>query len=134
LVYLGHPALVALKGAKDFQADDSIEFHTLEDHHIFPKAYLRKHIGSDGETLPASLINSIVNRTLISAQTNRRISRSSPSKYVEKLVPTDHCAEIMGSHFIDADGLEAMESDNYDMFVDARELSLMTEVVSRLDG
>ena len=32
--------LIALKGAKDFQADDSIEFHALDDHHIFPKAYL----------------------------------------------------------------------------------------------
>ncbi|MCA9942894.1 MAG: DUF262 domain-containing protein [Anaerolineales bacterium] len=131
-VYRGIMCLIALRGAKDFQADDSIEFHTLEDHHIFPKAYLYKQKSADGKPIPPDRVNSIVNRTLISAQTNRRISRSSPSNYLERLVPADHCAEIMRSHFIDADGLAAMQTDNFEAFLDARELSLMTEVVTRL--
>lgn len=126
--------LIAIRGAKDFQADDSIEFHTLEDHHIFPKAHLGKQKGPDGKPIPSYRINSIVNRTLISAQANRRISRSSPSNYLERIVPADRCAEIMTSHFIDTDGLAAMQADNFEGFLDARELSLMTEVVTRLGG
>jgi hypothetical protein len=124
--------LIAIRGAKDFQADDSIEFHTLEDHHIFPKAYLYKQKTAEGESTPSDRVNSIVNRTLISAQTNRRISRSSPSNYLERLVPAGYCAEILRSHFIDDDGLAAMQADNFEAFLDARELSLMTEVVTRL--
>ena len=133
-VYRGIMCLIAIKGAKDFQADDSIAFHTLEDHHIFPKAYLYKQRDRAGKTISADQINSIVNRTLISAQTNRRISRSSPSNYLERLVPADRCVEIMASHYIDAEGLAAMRVDQYEAFLDARELGLMTEVVTRLGG
>lgn len=133
-VYRGTMCLIALRGAKDFQADDSIEFHTLEDHHIFPKAYLYRRKTADGKPIPSERVNSIVNRTLISAQTNRRISRSSPSNYLERLVPADHRAEILQSHFIDADGLAAMQADDFEAFLDARELGLMTEVVTRLGG
>lgn len=133
-IYRGIMCLIAIKGAKDFQADDSIAFHTLEDHHIFPKAYLYKQQDAAGRKLSADQINSIVNRTLISAQTNRRISRSSPSNYLERLVPAERCVEIMSSHFIDADGLASMHADQYEAFLDARELSLMTEVVTRLSA
>jgi hypothetical protein len=86
-LYRGCMCLIALKGAKDLQADDSIEFHTLEDHHIFPRAFLEKERKQDGMAISSDLINSIINRTLISSTTNRRISRSSPSNYLEKLVP-----------------------------------------------
>lgn len=132
--YRGIMCLIAIRGAKDFQADDSIEFHTLEDHHIFPRAYLAKQKGQDGKPIPSNRINSIVNRTLISAQTNRRISRSSPSNYLDRLVPAERREEIMISHFVDADGLAAMEGDNFEAFLDARELNLMTEVITRLGG
>ncbi|MBN1815558.1 MAG: DUF262 domain-containing protein [Anaerolineae bacterium] len=131
-VYRGIMCLIAIQGAKDFQADDSIEFHTLEDHHIFPKAYLRTIQGPDGKKIPSQRINSIVNRTLISAQTNRRISRSSPSSYVKRLVPAERQHEIMASHFIDADGLAAMQADDLEKFLDARELSLLAEMIARV--
>ncbi len=126
--------LIAIRGAKDFQADDSIEFHTLEDHHIFPKAYLAKQEGPDSKPFTSHRINSIVNRTLISAQANRHISRSSPSSYLQRIVPADRCTEIMTSHFIDTDGLTAMRADDFEAFLDARELNLMSEVVTRLGG
>ena len=131
-VYRGIMCLIALKGAKDFQADDSIEFHTLDDHHIFPKAYLHGQKASDGESIPAGRVNSIINRTLISAQTNKRISRRKPSNYLAELVPPERLEEIMTSHFINEDALEAMRADNFDAFMDARELELMIELNNRL--
>ena len=87
----------------------------------------------NGERLvPNWKINSIVNRTLISSQTNRRISRRDPSDYIEKLVPPERKEEIMASHYIDADALSAMEADQYETFLDARELTLMMEIIKRL--
>ena len=38
----------------------------------------------------------------------------------------------MSSHFIDADALAAMRADNFDAFLDARELSLRIELESKL--
>lgn len=131
-IYRGIMCLVAIKGAKDFQADDSIEFHTLDDHHIFPKAYLRKQIGPDDKKISSDRINSIVNRTLIAAQTNRRISRSNPSQYLKEIVPAEQVNGIMASHFINQDAVAAMRVDNFDAFIDARELELLMEVISRL--
>lgn len=124
--------MVALRGAKDFRADDSIEFHALDDHHIFPKAYLEKLRQQDGTPYPAKLINSIVNRTLISADTNRRISRMAPSDYLEKLVPAERVTEIMGSHFIDADALDAMRANDFEAFVINREEALKREIRRQL--
>lgn len=56
------------------------------------------------------------------------------SSYLPLVVPADRCQEILASHFIETDGLAAMEADDFEVFLDARELSLMTEVVTRLGG
>lgn len=36
--YRGVMNLIAKRGARDFRADDNIQFHKLDDHHIFPQA------------------------------------------------------------------------------------------------
>lgn len=133
-LYRGIMCLIALRGAKDFRADDSIKFHTLEDHHIFPKAYLANRKGTDGKAIPGDQVNSIINRTLIADKTNGMISKSSPAKYLEKLVPADRKVKIMASHFIDADALEAMEANDFDRFMAAREKALLAEIGRRLIG
>lgn len=133
-VYRGVMCLIAIKGAKDFQADDSIAFHTLEDHHIFPKAYLEKQRDAAGKKIPADQINSIVNRTLISAQTNRHISHKSPSKYLADVIPADRHVEILNSHFIDDHGLTAMQANNFEAFLNARDTTLLIEIITRLDS
>jgi len=132
--YRGIMCLIAKKGAKDFQADDSIEFHALDDHHIFPRAYLEKQRKPDGSKYSSDLINTIVNRTLISSNTNRRISRSSPAEYIERLVPCDREEEIMASHFIDHQALEAMRRNDYEGFLDAREKTLKEVLRSHILG
>lgn len=131
-IYRGIMCIVAIQGAKDFQADDSIEFHTLDDHHIFPKAFLRDQHDENGQRIPSSKINCILNRTLISSQTNRRISRSKPSQYLQKIVPADRKIDIMESHFINASAIKAMETDNFDAFLDAREIELLIAIHENL--
>ena len=75
-VYRGILCLVALKGARDFFTGDTIELHQLDDHHIFPVSFLKSH------GLPKDLRNSILNRTLISSDTNRRLNRCQETLYV----------------------------------------------------
>ena len=133
-VYRAVMCLVALRGAKDFRADDSIEFHALDDHHIFPKAYLDKQRQHDGSKIPTQQVNSIVNRTLISSDTNRRISRQSPAEYLEKLVPAERLNEIMHSHFITGEAIRAMHENDFDAFLLAREKALIDEIRRQLNS
>lgn len=131
-IYRGVMCLVALKGAKDFQADDSIEFHTLDDHHIFPKAFLAKQNNNGAEGYDSALINSVVNRTLIAAGTNRRISRMAPSRYFTEIIPDDRRTYIFASHYIEQAAAEALAQDDFEAFLMHREESLIAAIRDQL--
>ncbi len=126
--YKGVMNLVALSGARDFSNNDGITFHDLDDHHIFPQRFLKtkfKLTGGDA--------NTIVNRTLIVDSTNRKISSKSPSAYLQAVIPDKHRSKILASHLIGADARKAMEADDYEAFLAAREralVSLVKEMIS----
>ncbi len=126
--YKGIMNLVALRGARDFSNGDTVEFHELEDHHIFPKAHLRE----DQSISASKELNTIVNRTLITARTNRAISRKRPSQYVVDLMPKDRCRQILSSHFIGEAAQQAMLDDDYDAFRVSRDEILVREVRHRV--
>ena len=129
-IYRGVMSLVALRGARDFENNDGIAFHQLEDHHIFPRAFLRERYGlKKGEK-----VNTILNRTLITARTNRRISRKAPSEYLAEIFPERERSAILESHFIGPEAQKAMEADDYDAFLEARERSILAELRERLDA
>lgn len=131
--YRGVVSLVAKRGAKDFRADDSIEFHKLDDHHIFPRAYLRElKNGPVEKRYSQGDINQVLNRTLISSATNKLISDSTPSEYVEEVIPQERKVELLDSHFIDKEALAALESDDYEAFLLRREELLSAEIVQQL--
>ena len=132
VTYRGVMCLITMRGAKDFSANDDVEFHTLDDHHVFARAYLRKL--PSAKSPRADAINSIVNRTLISGPTNRRISRRSPSDYLQQIVPDGLETSILASHYIEQDALEAMRADAFEAFTDAREQTLLAEVRRRISG
>jgi hypothetical protein len=132
-VYRGVMNLVAIQGAKDFQADDAIEFHALDDHHIFPRAFLASVKDAEGKSKYQNPdINTVLNRTLISQATNRRISRMKPSEYLAKLVSSERKQEIMATHLIDEAALAAMERDDYEAFLQAREKRIMAVLAAYL--
>ncbi|MFZ5899383.1 MAG: GmrSD restriction endonuclease domain-containing protein [Bacillota bacterium] len=132
-VYRGVMNLVAIQGAKDFRADDAIEFHALDDHHIFPRAFLASVKDAKGKSKYQNPdINKVLNRTLISQATNRRISRMKPSEYLAKLVPPDRKQEILATHLIDEAALAAMERDDYEAFLQAREKRIMAALAAYL--
>ncbi|MDY0231142.1 MAG: DUF262 domain-containing protein [Candidatus Saccharicenans sp.] len=131
-VYRGVICLIALNGAKDFCADDSIQFHNLEDHHIFPVEFLRSRKDKFGNQYDPSRINCIINRTLIAEKTNKKIGKRNPSDYIENLIPKDRRDEILKSHLISPEAIEAMLSDNFDAFIDAREKHLIARIREKI--
>lgn len=101
-VYKGVFNLLFINDAKDFYEDDKIKFSRkdLDDHHIFPKAFLDSKGIKDN-------VNSILNRTLIHNTTNRSISKKSPSSYIqvmnEKLGGEILTKDLLKKHFISSD-------------------------------
>ena len=127
-VYKGVMNLVAINGARDFENNDSISFHELEDHHIFPKAFLR-----DKYKIKDDPVNTILNRTLITSHANRRISRKRPSQYLKEILPDEHRQAILRSHLIGPEAQAAMEQDDYDAFLVAREKDILKVLKAQLE-
>ena len=121
--YKGVMNIVALSGARDFAYNDGIVFWDLDDHHIFPRNYLEKKLKLSGGD-----VNTIVNRTLIVDSTNKKISNKSPSKYLQSVVPDKHRKSILSSHLIDVNAVRAMQEDDYDAFLAARERALIAKI------
>ncbi len=128
-VYRGIHCLIALRGAQDFFTGQSIELHDLDDHHMFPKAFFK------GSEVPADLQNTVLNRTLISADTNRRVIHAKrPSRYLAEMeadLGRERVREVLASHFVDDSAMKAMRDDDYDRFLAARERALRAEIVRR---
>ncbi len=122
-IYRGVLSLVALEGPRDFASNDAIEFNKLDDHHIFPKAFLKKEFGRSGADA-----NTILNRTLISASTNRRIKDKRPSEYIESVIPEKFRTKILASHLINTEAEAAMKDDDYDAFIEAREKEIVRRI------
>ncbi len=121
--YKGAMNIVALSGARDFANNDSITFHDLDDHHIFPQHFLKTELNVTG-----SEANTIVNRTLIVDSTNKKISNKSPSDYFQTVLPDEYRENILDSHLVDADARSAMERDDYGAFLAARERVLISKI------
>jgi hypothetical protein len=102
--YKGLYALLMRDGGRDFRTGEPIEAQTFFDdkidiHHIFPEKWCKT------ARIEPGTYNSVINKTAISARTNRQIGGRSPSKYlpaVEKAagVESGRMDEILCSHCI----------------------------------
>ena len=111
-VYSGVFCLLALRGARDWRVEEAIALQKLDDHHVFPQSYLRKR----GVT-ERMAVNSIVNRTLISDQTNKLISDDAPATYLEDraVFASADVGEVLTAHFLDGGPLVAMRDATEDL-------------------
>lgn len=134
--YSGAFCLLALRNARDWRRGEDIRLQELQDHHIFPKAFLKRH-GIDKRIE----VNTIANRTLISDETNRKIKDKAPAEYVvdHEVFPAGARTELLGPHFIDDDTLALMGAasedlsdhevaDLYARFADARQTAIIAEI------
>ena len=136
-VYSGVFCLLAIRNARDWLRGEDIRLQDLQDHHIFPQSYLRKH----GFTKRVD-INTIANRTLISDETNNnKIKAKAPADYLvdPAVFPSGATPELLGPHFIDDTTLPLLlaatdDLDNqlvarlYNGFVEAREATIIKEI------
>jgi hypothetical protein len=120
-LYKGVLCLIAIQGGRDFVNNDTVDFSNLDDHHIFPESKAAEFgVSNNG-------IQTILNKTLISRETNRNyIKDKKPSVYVEKIrndqpTPDDRFfVQRMATHLISSDAIEAMMKDNFNQFISLR--------------
>ena len=96
-VYSGVFCLLAIRGARDWRRGGNIQLQDLQDHHIFPQDYLKSH-GLEKRVL----VKSIVNRTLISDETNGKIKNKSPADYLmsKEIFSSSAKDVLLAPHFI----------------------------------
>lgn len=122
--YKGIAALLLNGGARDWMEDkalDKIQYVDLavDIHHIFPQKWCTEN-GIDDERR-----ESIVNKTTISARTNRTIGGAAPSSYLDVIearaqIAPDRLDDLLASHLVPAARLRADDFSGY--FVARREL------------
>ncbi len=135
-MYSGVFCLLGIRGARDWRRGENIQLQDLQDHHIFPQAYLKAH----GLTKRDN-INTLVNRTLISDETNNKIKASPPEKYLNNtdIFSSGPSSSLLNAHFIAGTALEKMLSATdglsndalaliYEDFLKARESMIVAEI------
>lgn len=115
--YKGIAALLLAGGARDWMEDkqlDKVQYVDLavDIHHVFPQKWCNDN-GIDDEHR-----ESIVNKTTISARTNRTIGGAAPSSYLAIIetraqIEPSRLDELVSSHLIPADHLRADDFDAY---------------------
>jgi hypothetical protein len=100
----------------------------IDIHHIFPKAWC------ETRAIKPNIYNSIVNKTPLTARTNRVIGGRAPSEYLERLansagVDTDTIRKHVSTHLADAD---LMERDDFEAFFATRARALLSEIATAM--
>jgi hypothetical protein len=98
-LYCGVFCLLGLRNARDWRRGENIQLQNLEDHHIFPRSYLKRQ-GIDNRRQ----VNSIVNRTLISDETNNKIKAKAPAGYLASpdIFPSGARDDLLWPHFLNS--------------------------------
>lgn len=121
--YKGIAALILGAGARDWMEDKALDMVQYVDlqvdiHHVFPQKWCNNN-GIDDEHR-----ESIVNKTTISARTNRTIGGAAPSSYIKVIeqraqIETSKLDELLSSHLVPSDALRS--DDFYGYFTNRRE-------------
>ncbi|MFI7243184.1 GmrSD restriction endonuclease domain-containing protein [Streptomyces qinglanensis] len=132
--YKGIYALLLKAGAVDWRTGEKAEVtgyfdEAVDIHHIFPKSWCEK------AGLDPTIYNSIVNKTPLTARTNRIIGGVAPSEYLDRLVnaaetPREGVHAHVRSHLADP---RLMAADDFAAFFAARRDALL-EYISAAMG
>lgn len=118
-VYRTIMCLISKSGASDFVTDEPPEYSTLDDHHIFPKSKEKEYPSNTS-------INSILNRTLLNSDTNRKYIRDKkPMTYLNEIIEGQSIDESvlkrrLKTHLISDDAFDCLLRDDFDGFIQAR--------------
>lgn len=134
-VYRGVITLVLRHGARDFHTAAPLTAamivqRKVEDHHLFPQAYLAVNFPDVSSTLR----DCVLNRTLIDKETNGRIWKRAPSEYlaeIEKPVTEKGLESILSSHLLPATTTSSFHQNRFEEFLKDRE-QLIEEQLKRV--
>ena len=132
-IYNGIFNLLILKGARDWVSGNAPQHGDLDDHHIVPKS-----LGDDfGLKTP---IDSILNRTPLTSETNREIIRDRlPNEYLPDLIAAtgeDEMLKVLQTHFISRRAFHILmrkpfTATDFESFVEERDQTIR-QSISRL--
>ena len=133
-VYNGIFNLLVVQGARDWMSGHVPHHGDLDDHHIIP-ASKATDLGTGG------LIHSILNRTPLTAETNRHVIRDQfPNEYLPELIEQsgeNAVRSMLKSHFISSEALAVLlrtpfTSDDYEAFIVERQRTLLEAIENLL--
>lgn len=115
--------------AKDFHSGGLISQEMVltgdvDDHHVFPSAYLENVKG----IAKKSLRDCVLNRTLIDRITNQMISDRAPSEYLVDIDIHRNTDEILRTHLLPTGPKSPLRLDDYEAFLNARTELLFAEI------
>lgn len=111
--------------AKQITSDLMVE-QGIDDHHIFPQAYL----AAARPDVPARLRDCVLNRTLIDRVTNIRIGKRPPSGYLGEMFDAmgTQLGPLLASHIL-PDGMAGpLMQDDFEGFLDWREQEIWRRI------
>lgn len=126
--YKGLYSLLLRDGGYDFRTGEAVDVQmyfddSIDIHHIFPQAWCRS------QGIPATQFDSIINKTPLSAKTNRIVGGKAPSSYLASImkggISEARIREILKSHVIEPDALLA---DDFAAFFTARREALLDRI------
>lgn len=133
-VYNGIFNLLVLQGARDWMTGDVPLHGDLDDHHIIPASWGKKH-------LSGNTIGTILNRTPLTADTNRKVIRDRlPNAYLPELIKQNGASTvqaILESHFISPTALSILLRDpftakDYEAFISERQRTIQDAIENLL--
>lgn len=132
--YKGIYALLMRDGCRDFLSGKPIEEaaffdESIDIHHIFPRVWCNE------QGIEASRFDSIINKTALSARTNRSIGGRAPSLYLPTLqrnaeISANDMDEMLASHRIPA---WTLRIDDFKRFFADRAEELLERIESAMD-
>ena len=133
-VYNGIFNLLVINGARDWISGNIPINGNVDDHHIVPASWGKENISGN-------LINSILNRTPLTAETNRNIIGDKlPNEYLPLLIQKNgktKVEEILSTHFISKKALEILlrnpfTKDDFEEFIIERQKVIYDAIESLL--
>lgn len=121
--------LLVLKGASDWSTFDLPEYSSLDDHHIVPYSWGKSKVGDD--------INSILNKTPLSAETNRNIiNKQLPNKYIKEMIAKngeEKVYQLLESHLISKKAVQILlrkdfGKEDYYEFIEERKNTIIKTI------
>lgn len=97
------------------------KYNRKQYHHIFPNAFLK------AQGFPQAKIFSVSNFCFLPADSNKKISKKSPSDYFANLIPQNEFNEILTSNLIPL-RRDLYSTDNYNDFLERRAELVLTEI------